>query len=161
MTTEVAKRKAAAVAVPAETVRAELDRMLSRYEGTDTGDGADRVALAILSADTVDALNEPWDTVKWRETLVGQHLRIESIRPMPSDFTEGYGFYLFVEGVNLTTGEPIAAGIGSAMIMMQLLKADDSGWLPLRCEILRQENRKNPAHPWYRLQVLGSDAIEG
>lgn len=94
------------------------------------GDAYSRIVAQILAAESVDDLDAPWQANSLR-LMLNRPIRVDTIRRMPSDFTEGLGFFLVLDGVELDTGERITATTGSVAIVAQLVRAHSLGELPL------------------------------
>jgi hypothetical protein len=89
----------------------------------------------ILGASSWEELADPWDTDN-AEKLVGKTIRIDRVTRHPSDFSGGIGVFLVMHGVEMRTGEKIAAPVGSLAVMAQLVRAHTAGWLPLFAEMV-------------------------
>lgn len=78
----------------------------------------------ILAAASWEVLADN-DKLPSSKTLVGVELKLDSIAKKVSDKKSITGYYLFCEGVNLATGEPITwtAGGGQAVAVMSKLHA--------------------------------------
>lgn len=118
------------------------------------GDATDGILLSILGAKTWDELDDAWDTTK-SEKLVDKEMRIDTLIRRPSEYAGGLGVYLVVQGVDMTTNEPVTFTTGAISVVGQLVGAYFNGWLPLYA-ILRRAT-KPTANGYYpqHLEFIG------
>jgi hypothetical protein len=103
-----------------------------------TEDPTPRMAAAILNADDP----EDWEAIfsgKSIKDSVGAKVRVVAIRKSASDFEGPIKQFLIAETVNVETGESDVMTISSVMSMLQLLVANQRGWLPLDVEVVRKK----------------------
>jgi len=116
---------------------------------SETTDALDSIISQILSAPTWEQLADPWETTG-AERLAGRVIRIDTITRRPSQFKDGIGLFLVVEGVDTRTGEAIVTTTSAMGIVAQLTRAYAAGWLPLYAEWViaerATENGYRPQH---------------
>lgn len=123
-----------------------------------TAGGEDTATMAILAtlaaASDPAALDAPWSTTGTDE-LLGRVIVVTDLKRMPSDYTQGLGFFLVATGHDPESGEAITFTSGSVGVAGQLVKAHHEGWLPLKCELVRSVRpTKNGYYPEH-LRVYG------
>lgn len=127
------------------------DRFHQLVAATPTADGDawDSILGPLFDAEEIEDLDRPWRSESLGK-YIGRTFRFESIKMLPSDFTEGLGLYLVVEGVDTETGEKAVATTGSVSVMVQLMIANMRRWLPrdlVVCEAERPtKNGYRPLH---------------
>jgi len=102
-----------------------------------TEDPTPRMAAAILNADDP----EDWEAIfagKSIKDSAGKKVRVVALRRAPSDYEGAIKQYLIAETIDLATGEADIMTISSVMSMLQLLVANQRGWLPLDVEVVRK-----------------------
>jgi hypothetical protein len=97
-----------------------------------TGDGMENILRQLAGAQSAADLDSPWST-EGILSLVDRRIRIVSARRMPSDYTEGLGWYLVLDTQDLQTGELATVTCGSVSVVAQVAKAYQIGALPLSC----------------------------
>lgn len=95
-----------------------------------TDDAYARIVRQLINSDHPDDLNRPWDANSLRD-LIGEPIRVDSLRRMPSDFEAGIGFYLVVQGHNMRTDEDVTATTGSVAIVAQLARLASMRAIPI------------------------------
>lgn len=85
----------------------------------------------ILTATTLDELDQPW-AINGLGQFVDQVVQIDSITRMPSDYRDGYAWYVVATGVVVETGEALSFSTSSKSIIVQLILARRLGLLPAR-----------------------------
>jgi hypothetical protein len=96
-------------------------QLVNQVPEADAGDITDLLG-PILAAATWEELNQA-DALPSSKTLVDKELRLESIARKVSDKPSLTGYYLFCEGIDLTTGEKLrwTAGCAQAVAVMSQL----------------------------------------
>lgn len=108
----------------------QIVQMVTMIPLADNSDAEVRILEQILSAQKSEDLDSPWNTSGFR-SLVNVPVRIHKLSRAESDYKgEGVGWYLFVEGVRLDTGEKVGVTVGSPYVIAQLVKAFNWGDLP-------------------------------
>lgn len=113
----------------AQQAGVDLRAMLDAIPEADD-DAYVRLITQLANATSVEDLDKPWSLTGLND-YEGQWLRVDSLRRMPSDFTEGLGFYLIVTAMLYQTGEIITCSTGSVNVVTQLVKAHSLGALPV------------------------------
>lgn len=96
----------------------------------DDSDAYESIVTQLLTADSVDQLNAPWDT-STADNLNGHQIRIDELTRRPSDFAGGLGMYLVCKGVDQGTGERVTVTTGAVSVVAQLARAYFVGGLPI------------------------------
>lgn len=112
-----------------QEVMQQFAQMAAGIPETAAEDAYDSILSQIFAATNAHELNAPWDTHK-AEQLEGHRLRIETLKRSESDFTEGLGMYLVIQGTDLTSGERFTLTIGSIAVLAQMAKIYYMGGLP-------------------------------
>lgn len=100
---------------------------------SEDGGGYERILDAILSAESWEALSDPWNVTN-ADTLRGKRLRIDSIMRRPSQFAGGLGIFLVVKAIDTRTGEALVITTSSVSIVAQLVRAYALKMFPLVAE---------------------------
>lgn len=129
------------LAVMPPAVRERFMALFSGVPEADPEEATLSILAAIVSAQDPDDLDDPWLGQGMRKML-GRVLVVQSIKRLPSDFTDGPGWYLGCETVVQASGESLFVTTGSLPIMAQLATAYIRGWLPLNV-VPRQAERKS------------------
>lgn len=108
----------------------------------DSGDATERIVAQILSAETVDELDAPWDVSKAGK-IAGHVLKITSLKRVQSSFKGGLGIFLVAEYFDAETGEGGTFTTGSSSVVAQLARAFHLGGLPIFCELVIAERESN------------------
>lgn len=93
-------------------------------------DAAAAIVGAILSAQSVEDIDKPWDAEGMRD-LKDRSLLVREVHKMPSDYAQGLGVYLVCRVVTGESGEEKVVTTGSVSIVAQLVRAHTLGALPL------------------------------
>lgn|SRR5487761_62857 len=109
-----------------------------------------RIAEQVLAAGSAAELGSPWEARKF-EALLDVPVRVVAMRRAESDYQSGPGWYLILDVIELETGEKVTVTTGALAVMVQLVKAQAAGWMPLLCT-LRQSLK--PSKLGYRPQHL-------
>ena len=105
-------------------------QMAAGIPEADDSEAYESIITQLLTADTVDQLNAPWDTDA-AEKLAGHQIRIDELTRRPSDFQGGLGMYLVCKGVDQGTGERVVVTTGAVSVVAQLARAYFVGGLPI------------------------------
>jgi hypothetical protein len=102
-----------------------------------TDDPTPRMAAAILNAEDP----EDWEAIFKGRSIkdsAGAKVRFVALRKAPSAFEGPIPYFLIADVINLDTGEADILTISSVMSMLQLVTANERGWLPLDAEVVRK-----------------------
>lgn len=122
---------------------------------TEDGNGAERILLAILNAQSWDELDDPWDNSKALE-YIDVEQRIDSVTRRPSAFTSGLGIFLVVHGHRMDTDEDIVWTTGSVSTVAQLTGAYVMDALPLYGILRKAERPTERGYYPYHLEFFGA-----
>ena len=139
------------VALRTETMRQFAD--MARVLPTAEGDASMSIVAQILAATTVEELDAPWNDTDGDE-LVGVTFEAQSVTAHQSDYADGLGVFLRVEGVRLDNGEVVSFSTGSVSTVAQLVKAYVSGWFPFVVEIVKAERPTKKGYFPLHLKVV-------
>jgi hypothetical protein len=137
--------------LPADLVKRFADMAFTLPETT--GDGGASMIEQILGATDAADLDANWGT-KDPDKLIGEPLTIHSATVSKSDFAEGLGVFLVVEATRENTHEKITFTTGSTMVVAQLVKAYNAGWLPMRAKLVRADRPSANGYYPQHLEVL-------
>lgn len=117
-------------------------------------DPTPRMMAAILNADDPSDINRIFES-RAIKAAAGRTARFDALRKAPSDFADtGPAFYLVADVTWKDTGEQDVLTISSQMSMLELLVAQQKGWLPLTAEVVQKERKtKRGFHPIH-LRIL-------
>jgi hypothetical protein len=123
---------------------------------SEDGGGIERIIEAILSADSWDQVDAPWDTTNVK-LLEGKTLRINSITRRPSSFKGGLGIFLVVNATDIGTGEAMVITTGSVNVVAQLVRLYMLESLPVFVKwIVADRPTENGYYP-HHLEIVGRD----
>lgn len=154
MGTDVARKDDAAVAPAMSAELVEKFAQMATLIPSEDGSGYERIVEAILSAEAVDALDEPWQSTQ-AEKLAGRVLRIDSLTRRPSDFKSGLGVFLVVRSTDTHSGEVVTWTTGSVAIVAQLVRAYALGGLPVYAELIIAERPTEAGYRPHHLKFYG------
>ena len=121
---------------------------------SETTDALDSIIGAILSSPSWEQLADPWETAS-AERLIGRIIRVDRLTRRPSQYKDGLGLFLVVDGVDTQTGEAIVTTTSAMGVVAQLVKAHVAGWLPLYVEwVIAERVTENGYRPQH-LKVHG------
>lgn len=123
----------------------------------DTETGAMSIVSRLLDAESPEQLNTLGELPSG-EDVAGRVLIVTGLARRKSDYEGGMGVYLVVDAVDASTGEVVRFGTGSTGIVAALAKAHASGWLPLRCEIVKSPKQTKSGYYPHNLRVYGDSA---
>jgi hypothetical protein len=85
------------------------------------GDGELNIVLSVLKADSVDAIDSPWNSSGLLD-YVDKPITVTGIRKSPSDFSDGFGFFLLVDCLREDGASRFTLTTGSVSVVAQLIK---------------------------------------
>jgi len=134
-----------------------LERFLTAVEQipAEGGGGVEGILAQLLSAETVDDLNAPWETTNGR-SLAGRTLVIRDIIRRPSSFAEGPQLFLVVQSADRKTGEELTWTTSALAVILQLAVAYVMGMFPLQAEVVVAERPTERGFYPYHLRVLAA-----
>lgn len=130
MSSELVVRKDAPLAERTAAVEAAVERLLLEIP-YDPDAGMINILESILTATTLDELDRPW-AINGLGQFVDQVVQIDRISRMPSDYRDGYSWYVVAEGVVVETGEALSFSTSSKAIITQLILARRAKLLPAK-----------------------------
>jgi len=133
---------------------AAIARAISCIPEQSAGDVEDLIDT-IMSVERPEDLDRPWRKDSARD-LIGVTLRVDSVTRSPSTLDSKIGQYVVVRGVRLDTSETVAVTTSSAMIMVQLARAVQAGWLPIVARIVRAGDGRPGQSPPLRLEIVST-----
>jgi hypothetical protein len=141
-----------------ETLRQFAD--MARVLPTAEEDASMSIVAQILQATTVQELDAPWNDTDG-EALIGVTFEAQAVTVHQSDYADGLGVFLRVEGVRLDNGEVISFSTGSVSTVAQLVRAYVIKAFPFVCEIVKAERpTKKGYFPLHLKIVAGSTAAQ-
>jgi len=120
-------------------------------------DGTEAILARILSAETWDDLDAPWETSSV-EDILGKTLRIEKVTRRPSTFKGGLGMFLVVTLKDHKTGDTYIKTTGSVAIVGQIAAAYAKGWMPVEVEWMQAERPTENGYYPQHLRITDSFA---
>lgn len=99
------------------------------------GDGASRIALMILSSETLDDVAAIFSGMNNAEQYLDIPLIIDSFVVRESTFKDGIGAYATITAQRKDNGETVAFNCGSLAVMSVLLLANKRQWFPLAAHL--------------------------
>lgn len=130
MSTELEPRRAQEIEERKAAVNAAVSKLLE--EVPDGGEeGELRIFEAILSATSLEEIDRPW-AANGLGRFVNRVVQIDTIVKMPSDFKDGYKWYLVADGVVVEDGEFLTFMTSSRAIITQLLTVWKLGLFPAK-----------------------------
>lgn len=130
MSTELVVRKDAPLAEREAAVAAAVERLLLEIP-YDPDAGMVNILESLLTATTLEELDRPW-AINGLGQFVDQVVQIDEVSRMPSDYRDGYAWYVVAQGVVVETGEALSFSTSSKAIITQLILARRAGLLPAR-----------------------------
>lgn len=126
--------KTTEVSDPADTainsIGAELRELIEVVPESNREDAQYRIVQAILAAQDVSELDNPWNATSGLGDYNEQVITIRHIRRAPSSFEGGPGVFLICDIVDAAGDEHIVT-TGSVSVVVQLLKAFQLNAFPL------------------------------
>lgn len=124
-------------------------------------DVADKIAAAILTAESPIEENMLWEGATSSKNLMGERFIFHSCHIQPSDQEDSrLPYYLICDVTNCGTGERGVMSTGSYNIVAALVKAQVLGQLPWEAEIVgprRRKENKLPLHLRWIAKIVDSD----
>lgn len=124
------------------------------------GDGSqatEQIISALLAAVDVDSLNAPWEGGDI-DPLLGKTIVIDTVQVWKSDYADGIGAFLRLEGADAETGEAVGFTTGSLAIVAQITAAYVNDLMPIRCIPIRADRATSRGYHPERLEVLSTKA---
>lgn len=139
--------------VISEATRAKLVEVFEQIPDAE-GEGAERLLLQLLNADSWEQLDDPWDTER-SKAWIGKDLIVRDLIRRPSDYTDGLAWFLVVFAVNPVDGQEVVLTSGSFAVASQLAIAYTRGWLPLHVTWLEAERPTKDGYKPHHLRING------
>ena len=97
--------------------------------------GGDELGILrqIMQANNVEELDTPWGKADGLKNFLGQRIRVNAAKKVPSDYAEGLGWFLVLDITDVASGEKFTVTTGSTSVMAQVLKAYSLGQVPFEC----------------------------
>ena len=121
----------------------------------DDGSGAERIVLQLLSAQTIDDLNEPWEATSGR-SLAGKRLSIRGVTQRPSQFDDGAGVFLVADAVDAKTGDIATFTTSAVSVVLQLAVAHKLGMFPIVADVVVADKPTARGFYPYHLRVIAA-----
>jgi len=121
------------------------------------GDGADRIVLAILGAQSWEELSDPWNSER-ADRLVGVDIAIHTITRHVSSYAEGLGVFLVVHGKRLDTEEEMVFSTGSVSVVAQLVRAYALAAFPVYAQLIKSDRPTAKGYYPMHLNISASAA---
>jgi hypothetical protein len=112
----------------------KLRRMLSAIPVPDEN-ANERFVDQLMTGDDVLSLNAPWEAHGGR-ALAGKKIRIDTVEALESQFEAGLNAFIVAKGIDLETKKPVVMTSSAMMVVVQLARTVDEGWLPAYAEIV-------------------------
>lgn len=144
---------ARSVALRNETLRQFAD--MARVLPTAEEDASMSIVAQILAATTVEELDAPWRDTDG-EALIGVTFEAQSVTLHQSDYTEGLGVFLRVEGVRLDNGEVVSFSTGSVSTVAQLVRAYVIKAFPFVAEIVKADRPTKKGYFPLHLKIVAA-----
>lgn len=109
-------------------------------------DATARIIMEILSAQSVEDIDKPWDVEGMRD-YDGVVVQVNRVHKMPSDYKTGLGCYLVCKCTQPGIGEEFTLTTGSAAIVAQLVRVHTLEAFPI--EVVPRQAEK-PTKKGYR-----------
>lgn len=109
-------------------MRREIMPMLDAIPETSNDEGEANIIAAILAAEALDDLDNPWEA-RGLDAFLDRKITVTGLRKGTSDFADGMGVYLLIDALD-EQGRKMVLTTGSTSCVMQLVKAHTLGVLP-------------------------------
>jgi hypothetical protein len=119
----------------------------------DLGGGTEDILRKILSAQTWDQLDEPWETSEI-DDILGKTLHVTKVVRRPSTIQGGLGIFLVVHLLDTTNGKEYVKTTGSVSVVGQLARAYALGCTALTVQWLRSERPSANGYYPQHLRVI-------
>jgi hypothetical protein len=130
---------------------------MARVLPTAEEDASMSIVAQILQATTVEELDAPWRDTDG-EALIGVTFEAQSVTLHQSDYTEGLGVFLRVEGVRLDNGEVVSFSTGSVSTVAQLVRAFTLNAFPFVAEIVKADRPTKKGYFPLHLKIVAGKA---
>lgn len=154
--TDVDTQQSAEVALINDTKLLERFAEMAVMIPGDLGGGVEDILAKILSAESWDQLDEPWETSEI-DDIEGKTMRITKVTRRPSTFKGGLGVFLVVHLLDPKTGKEYVKTTGSISVVGQIARAYALGVESMTVQWLRAERPSESGYYPQHLKVL--DAI--
>jgi hypothetical protein len=135
---------------------AQFAEMVTLIPSEDSS-GAERILAQVLSAQSWDALDDPWESSKV-EQLAGKILRLDHAERRPSDFREGLGMFLVLHCTDTDSGEGVVVTSSAVSVIGQVTRAYALRALPLYIEFVIAARATTRGYHPHHLKIHGSAA---
>lgn len=139
--------------IRSEVVEAYESMLASVPEAGDSG--YESILEAIALATDASQLDAAWRSAGFEE-LAGIPLTVRGIRKVRSEFAGGLPWFLVVDAVNETSGEPLTLTTGAVSVVAQLTKAWALQAFPLRVRPVVAERPSSSGYYPQHLEILPS-----
>jgi hypothetical protein len=119
----------------AREAHGRLSELLAKCPVEAEGDGAARIALAILNAKSLDEVAAIFSGMDSTEDVVGKTLMLKGFVLRESSFTEGLGIYATVFADDFSTHEEVTFNTSSNAAINLLASAYDNEWFPFKVRV--------------------------
>lgn len=158
--TSVDDQQSAEVALINDAALLEQFAEMALMIPSDSGDGIENILTQILSAQSWDELDSPWETSPV-EDILDKPMRITGAKRMPSTFAGGLGVFLVVFLRDIKSGQEYVKTTGSVSVVAQIARAYAMGLQDVIVEWKRAPRAsKNGFFPQH-LKVLSATAPDG
>jgi len=127
---EVVEEQTAELASLAPALVEQFTTVLNVVPEAPPEEAMERIVAQILESEAPYQLDQPWNAHGMRD-LAGRVIRVQDVKRLPSEYTDGLGVYMGCTCVLEATGEYVFVTTGSVSIMAQLAQAYRKGMLPL------------------------------
>jgi hypothetical protein len=126
----------------------------------DLGGGTEDILRKILSAETWDQLDEPWETSEI-DDILGKTLHITKVTRRPSTFAGGLGVFLVIHLTDSKTGKEYVKTTGSISVVGQIARAYALGVTAMTVQWLRAERPSASGYYPQHLRVIDAATPDG
>lgn len=126
----------------------------------DDGSGAERIMAKILSAETWDQLDEPWNASSI-DDIAGKTMHITKVTRSPSTIAGGLGIFLVVHLQDPKSGKEYVKTTGSISVVAQLARAYALGISALTVQWLKAERPTPGGYYPQHLRILDAATPDG
>ena len=134
---------------------AERVRVLCAAIPGDDGSGAENIVRQLLDAQTIDDLNEPWESTSGRK-LNGKSLIIRGVTQRPSQFEDGAGIFLVADAADAKTGEQVTFTTSALSVVVQLARVHQMDMWPITADVVVAERPTARGFYPYHLRITGA-----
>jgi hypothetical protein len=126
----------------------------------DLGGGTEDILRKILSAQTWDQLDEPWETSSI-DDIIGKTLHVTKVVRRPSTFRDGLGVFLVITMQDAKTGKEYVKTTGSVAVVGQIARAYALGITALTVEWCRADRPSASGYYPQHLRVIDAATPDG